>query len=498
MNGNDTNTIDEKIEQHAEIQQTKQKKLLPYIIIVVCAAIALAAGFFVGKKITKDKEIAAAREYIEWEAQNHTWMEATVDAPKTCSVCGATEGERLKRVNISDWSYDSMDYISKDYLMVSDNGKYFLIDWNGNKVSPDAFGEYDIEKETWSELIKTILWDETAINEYCELHNQALMDGAANGWDYYYCDFQDGSFTVMTYGDDEYPDSFLYDRNLNLIREDSIYTITDYHDGCMMLWAAQEDPIIINSARDLDSAFMCVGEEHSGSSYGLVTGLFETESNGERHNIYNVSEDKLDSAKYNDYLIEFYSPVNKEGWTVGQIAEESDEDIYYGFYNVNTKEVKEWQGTDFSWENHREENGVLCAVIDGRIAIYDKATESYRLYDINKGDYLTGKYKYCEPAYHDYLLCETMDGKWGYLKNSDLSEVGEWHDDASNFCNGYASVIDGGKGHFIDENMQVVSEEFTADVCSTITNDYLDFSDLNGKSVYVAKIGKKCHLVTLE
>ena len=31
---------------------------------------------------------------------NHKWEDATVDHPKTCSVCGVTEGEPLTRVEI--------------------------------------------------------------------------------------------------------------------------------------------------------------------------------------------------------------------------------------------------------------------------------------------------------------------------------------------------------------------------------------------------------------
>ena len=33
--------------------------------------------------------------YIVWDGPNHTWAEATCEAPKTCSVCGETEGEAL-------------------------------------------------------------------------------------------------------------------------------------------------------------------------------------------------------------------------------------------------------------------------------------------------------------------------------------------------------------------------------------------------------------------
>ncbi len=86
-----------KADQTESVASTDENKksYVPYIIIGVCAVAALAVGLLAGKKITKNKQLAAAKEYIEWESQHHTWVEATCEAPKTCSVCGATEGEAL-------------------------------------------------------------------------------------------------------------------------------------------------------------------------------------------------------------------------------------------------------------------------------------------------------------------------------------------------------------------------------------------------------------------
>ena len=90
-NSLNTNNNENKKENVASIGE--KKSFVPYIIIGVCAVAALGIGLFVGKKIIKNKQLAAAQEYIEWESQNHTWVEADCQHPKTCSVCGATEGE---------------------------------------------------------------------------------------------------------------------------------------------------------------------------------------------------------------------------------------------------------------------------------------------------------------------------------------------------------------------------------------------------------------------
>ncbi len=97
-NNNDNlaeNTVNEAQAKSVAVADENKKSFVPYIIIGVCAVAALGIGLLVGKKITKNKQLAAAQEYIKWEAQNHTWVEATCEAPKTCSVCGITEGEAL-------------------------------------------------------------------------------------------------------------------------------------------------------------------------------------------------------------------------------------------------------------------------------------------------------------------------------------------------------------------------------------------------------------------
>ncbi|MCR5398300.1 MAG: hypothetical protein K6E68_02070 [Lachnospiraceae bacterium] len=109
MNENDINStnIDENINKNVTNTSTNnlsdippaaektegKKSALPYVVIGVCAAAALAVGLLVGNKVSRNKEIAAAQEYLEWESQNHTWVAANCQTPKTCSVCGATEGE---------------------------------------------------------------------------------------------------------------------------------------------------------------------------------------------------------------------------------------------------------------------------------------------------------------------------------------------------------------------------------------------------------------------
>ena len=72
-------------------------------IDATCTSIGMTAG----QKCSKCGVILEAQTVIE--AKGHTWIEATVNTPKTCSVCGATEGEALTAVaKIGDTLYTSL------------------------------------------------------------------------------------------------------------------------------------------------------------------------------------------------------------------------------------------------------------------------------------------------------------------------------------------------------------------------------------------------------
>ncbi len=69
----------------------KSKKTLLLIVIAAVALIVLGVGIFFGVKLIKAKKADAKPKYC---AENeHQWVEADCTKPKTCSVCGMTEGE---------------------------------------------------------------------------------------------------------------------------------------------------------------------------------------------------------------------------------------------------------------------------------------------------------------------------------------------------------------------------------------------------------------------
>ena len=63
------------------------------VLMSVLAVVGLAGGTLFGKNIGEKKRVEMAQAIIDEEKQNHTWIDATCKTPKTCSVCGETEGD---------------------------------------------------------------------------------------------------------------------------------------------------------------------------------------------------------------------------------------------------------------------------------------------------------------------------------------------------------------------------------------------------------------------
>ena len=119
----------------------------------------------------------------EGEPTGHKWTDATEKAPKTCAICGAMEGERLKNVLVSGWDVDFLDYISSKYLLTTnDEGKYVLMNYEGKQIGASAFSK-DIPSK----------------------------------WDCMYTNLQNGCFIAINkYGESIY-ESYLIDRDLNVL-----------------------------------------------------------------------------------------------------------------------------------------------------------------------------------------------------------------------------------------------------------------------------------------
>ena len=508
------------------------KSPVPYIVIALCAVVALAGGIFTGRKIVESRRLKAAQDYIDWEAQNHTWVEATCTTPKTCSVCGTTEGEPLEHnwmeatieaprtctlcgategdtlnMKISDWGYEELNYISQDYLMAKDasDEKYYLIDYEGNKISSD--------------LIDNSGWDSVILN----------------------CD--DGAFIVEGRN--------VYDRDLNRLytfyfKSGATYEVTDYRNGFAIYskhvqspadeffdeidytaWVLDKieygmnDREFFNKPVLFDDKIIVNQQE---DSIQANDGLWYTYYSAKLYDI-DVSDDSLSEAgvklTYEGkplYLSDFSSP-DEDGWiragilnydlivennALGAGPYES-----WGFYNVNTGEYIKSNDNPFSaYKGFTGKTGAKVTVHNGLAEVipdeyYDSYKEgdyNFKLFSLKNGDYVSEIYKDVETSFNNLWLVKNADEKWRYLDTESMTEVGEWSDDASSFCNGYALLLNEGKLQLVNESLEPIGAavDYSADGVSSIAIDYLDYSDLGDTVLFKVKSGDEWHLVTFE
>lgn len=80
-------------------------------------------------------------EQEEIDALGHDWLDATNDAPKTCSVCGETEGEPLERATETETDVNGNETETDMNGDVSEQEKPDKGNTNNEKTEDDANGE---------------------------------------------------------------------------------------------------------------------------------------------------------------------------------------------------------------------------------------------------------------------------------------------------------------------------------------------------------------------
>lgn len=82
---------------------------------------------------------------VQGEALGHSWLDATYEAPKTCEICGLTEGEKLETEEVVDNTVEDVieDTIVDEY---ETTGIYDSLDTNKN-MTENADGTYSYSDE---------------------------------------------------------------------------------------------------------------------------------------------------------------------------------------------------------------------------------------------------------------------------------------------------------------------------------------------------------------
>ncbi len=93
-------------------------------IIVGTAATCTANGLTNGAKCTVCGEITVTQTEIS--ATGHSWTPATTSAPKTCTVCSATEGEKLPSSGSGSSSTTTYPTLTVNYINVGQGDSIFI------------------------------------------------------------------------------------------------------------------------------------------------------------------------------------------------------------------------------------------------------------------------------------------------------------------------------------------------------------------------------------
>ncbi len=413
------------------------------------------------------------------------------------------ETNSYKTLNISDWGYKIMRYLNKDYLMVDYGDKGMIINAStGERAFENEFTKVVYNRQD-GKFISSVSKDGKIISSaiYYLDGNELKQseDVGRSGWEY--VDYRDG-IAVIRKGD--YDSDYPY--ILATIGEDGKIRLGNYFERFQP--QISYGNIFFNNsafAKDVE-AFDWMDDASD------VKAFIDKEGLEQAADIRIAEQDgtvKRTSLTYDGKKVRISGMVtpNDEGWVNASLWEDvASKKKTEGFYNVKTGEAIEWTLNDFFVPDYfMADNGSpLCAVMGGKAKIMvgkdDNNKSFYQIFDLKTKNWASEEtYYYVGPfGYGRYVLVRSLDGKWGYIDSEDMSET-EWFDDASDFCNGYAIVNNGGKAHLINEKFEQVSEEFDALGASVAQQDYLEYSDLDGKAVFFVTMsdGLK-HLLTVE
>ena len=445
-------------------------------------------------------------------------VESSIDTTQTASADEGKEAEKEQEpgepvaseqhtVKITESAYENLYYIGTGYLMSYSDGKYVLVDHDMKPVEalpydiPNGWTEFHGNQQEGRFICDVTLDDGTIQNEIFT-PNLELVTGAKQ------------SFGYIT----AYRDCIVFQN----------YTTDDGKTGtviyCYDEWLKEKtDYIPLGEFPFLgvsNNFFIACGkatnsDTHTVSYYytrGTMGNWFANNREPQK-----MVADGVRGA--GDKVVEFnYNGPNAEGWISGLLGEwiEKEEDgetrRYFegesGFYNLYEK----------TFVKDPEINGkkpISCAYFtdttgyDKITVINGRAVDNFENEDGTIDKYifnvLTGEYESDEAyseirlGYGKWIPVKTRDGKWEYLNSDTLVHEGLQYDYVSDFCNGYAVVVTGGKAHLINDKLERASEDFGTSAGNIksvkAVEDYFTYSDLNGQSVFFVYDDAGCHLL---
>ncbi|MBO4678304.1 MAG: hypothetical protein J5626_01395 [Lachnospiraceae bacterium] len=489
------------------------KKLLPLLLLLILTVLIVTSCG--GRENSANVTTENIKESVEILTTTEVGFPKTEPEPESAPD---PESEDYIKIKVSDWGYENIEYVNQKFLLALKDNKWILVSAHTGK---QVRWPFKYEDDTY----------------------EAEFDSV-------YMNLQSGCFIGVIAEDDGTFTSALFDPEAEIIRfklHKNQGSIVDYRDNLIIAETKGKndtDYYYIISIKDGEYGYTAYQKKKLSflrSSYGILNLSFNTfytdiKTCGWRFNSYDVRDYIDDKAEDKGKLLEYAESVNnlygdkavqvwpntdnKEGWVRASVFDVG-EDNYgsprflkdtgkAGFYNLLTQDFIETPDDSSTCIFFMTENGSpKCTVSDSRAAIAVKIDElsgddednlAYRIFDLRTKDW-AGEALYPvikSFGYHKYVRVQNIDGKWSFIDDETMKPVGESYELASDFCNGYAVVIKDQIGYLIDENLKQVSEEFEAKGVGAAL-DYLEFSDLDGRSVFfVQKEDGLFHMLTIE
>ena len=126
-----------------------------------------------------NRDVESKTFYRHKPNHDHTWSDAGCDAPKTCTICGATEGDTLPHAYDNDYdaTCDECGHVREVEISTT---------FEGNSVSEDVSGlafRFDVACEGMQQDVTTAIYDNATVNGYKLLSMGAVITNGVGSVD---------------------------------------------------------------------------------------------------------------------------------------------------------------------------------------------------------------------------------------------------------------------------------------------------------------------------
>lgn len=393
---------------------------------------------------------------------------------------------KLVEVTVYDDSYEVISYIAGDKFAFRLNGKYGVMDAQGNVLIEPNYEYVSINDNTvcfiqaqeegyYSVLLNEDLEKmyELSGNEYINGYGENIV-GIVSGENTRFLDAANGYneiFVVASNIMSVFKNGYVVDWNTTLTGDKRYY---DLSGNSYDIWMADnpEDGFVPTSIKNLDSGKTANSNQTNDSQIDMDGVTNNQESNFRLPDNFRISINGrgADGVVYADYGYYMTSNINECGWVSARaVVEERNIPC---LINVFTKQMICFDEIDINGGANKKIEGI--SIEDNYACISEDDGSTYRVFDLQKLCFVSDAYSYIglNSLNEGILICKGSEGKyWGYL-DSDFQLMSRLYDDVTDFAGDYAMVHINGNEYIINQNFEYVSEPIEGESAIALAPGY--------------------------